>query len=118
MDLSIARKHIEMLYLDRCDIIEFQEVEEDNITRMVELVVQSDIPCKISHERISQTGEGMAPSVDLSSKLIISPDIELRAGSKINVHRNGKVTHYECSSEPAMFNNHQEIWLTLIGGFA
>lgn len=118
VNISIARKHIEMLYIDRCDIIEFQKVEEDGLTHMKEVVIQSDVPCKLSHERIIQTGDGLAPAVDLSSKLIIHPDITLKAGSKINVHRNGKVIHYECSSEPAMFHNHQEIYLTLLEGYA
>lgn len=118
VNLSIARKPIEMLYLDRCDIIEFQKVEEDGLTYMKDVIIQSDVPCKLSHERLTQTSDGVAPAIDLSSKLMLSPEVPLKTGSKINVHRNGKTTHYECSSEPAMFHNHQEIWLTLVEGYA
>lgn len=118
VDISIARQHIEMLYLDRCDIIEFVSVNEDGLTYKKEVVTYSDIPCKISYERQSVTGDDVAPITSLSSKLILSPDIEVKAGSKITVYRKGKPTYYECSSEPARFHNHQEIWLTLLEGYA
>ena len=107
-----------MLYLDRCDIIEFVSVNEDGLTYKKEVITNSDVPCKISYERQTITGNDVAPTTSLISKLILSPDIEVKAGSKITVHRNGKSTHYECSSEPARFHNHQEIWLTLLEGYA
>ena len=118
VNLSIVRKHIEMLYLDRCDIIEFQKVEEDGLTYMKEVVIQSDVPCKLSHESLRAIDGELVPGKVLISKLLLSLDIEVKAGSKITVYRNGNPTHYECSGEPAMFHNHQEIWLKLLEGYA
>jgi hypothetical protein len=118
VNISIARQHIEKLYFDRCDIIEFVTVKEDGLTYKKEIVTHSDIPCKISYERQNITGDDIAPSTSLISKLILNPDIEVKAGSKITVYRKGKPTHYECSAEPARFYNHQEIWITLLEGYA
>ena len=118
MDISIARKHVEMLYLDRCDIIEHIDVVEDGITYKKEAVTASDVPCKLSHVRQMVTGDEVAPSTSLTSKLMISPEIKIKAGSKIIVYRNGVSTYYECSSEPAIFHNHQEIWIELLEGYA
>lgn len=120
MDLSIARKAIERLYLDTCNIIEYQEIEnpDTHITDMQEVVVYENVPCKLSHKTVQSSGEGVASSLILSSKLILSPDLIIKAGSKINVIRNGVTTSYKNSGEPARHYNHQEIILELFDGWA
>lgn len=120
MNLSIARKHIEKLYLDTCDILEFKSVEnpDTHITEMQEVVVHSDVPCKVSHKTITQAGDGVSSAISLVSKLIINPDIEIKAGSKIIVRRNGVETVYKNSGEAARFYNHQEIVLESFDGWA
>lgn len=118
VNLSMARKHIELMYLDRCNIIECEKVVTRGITNVLETVAYENLPCKLSHERITQTGDGVAPNTALVSKLFINPDITVRPGSKIIVTRNGVTTTYESSSEAARFLNHQEIMLDLLEGYA
>lgn len=120
MDLSIAKKHIEKLYLDTCTVIEYREIEDPitHITDMQEVVVCENVPCKLSHQTEKQTGEGVASGLILSSKLILSPDLKINPGSKIEVTRNGETTAYKNSGEPARHFNHQEIMLEIFKGWA
>ncbi|MBQ9737921.1 MAG: hypothetical protein IJV75_00190 [Alphaproteobacteria bacterium] len=120
MDLTIARKFIEKLYINTCNVIEYQGVEdpETHITSMREVTVYENIPCKLSHETVKATGEGVGGSLFLSSRLILSPDLDIKPGSKIEVIHNGQTTAYKNSSEPAKFINHQEIMLSIFDGWS
>lgn len=120
MDLSIARKHIEKLYLDTCTVIEYREVEDPitHITDMQEVVVYENVPCKLSHQTEKQTGEGVAGSLFLSSYIILAPDLKINPGSKIEVTRNGETTAYKNSGEPAKHINHQKIMLEIFKGWS
>ena len=115
MDLSFARKQIEKLYLDTCNVIEYQEITDPDthITGMQEVTVYENVPCKLSHKTVQSSGEGVASSLVLSSKLILSPDLVIKPGSKIDVTRNGVTTSYKSSGEPARHFNHQEIMLDI-----
>lgn len=115
MDLSIARKHIEKLYLDAMTVIEFQEVEDPvtHITNHEEVIVYENVPCKLSHHLPQATGDGDTGSLFLSSHVICSPDLVINAGSKIVITRNGRSVEYANSGEPAMGINHQKIMLKI-----
>lgn len=120
MNLAFARKHIERLYVDTCRVVEYQEATEPEtgITNMQEVTIHESVPCKLSHKTIAQSGDGVAASLSLVSKLIINPDIVIKPGSKILVTRNGVETAYKSSGEPARYLNHQEIVLELFEGYA
>lgn len=112
MDISIARSAVESLYLDRATIIEYQSVfnTEDCSTGIQELVVCENQPCKVSHVSARQAYDGVASDdIRLITKLFISPDINVKPGSKIILDRNGVETVYRNSGEPSMYYNHQEI---------
>lgn len=115
VNLSIARQHIEMLYLDRCDIYEYKTVrdQEDFTTSSKEVLVHENVPCKMSGEIMKPSYDGVAELQHQRIKLIINPDIEIKAGSRIIVTRGGKATSYKNSGAPARFFNHQEIELVL-----
>lgn len=122
MDLSIARKPIEMLYTDTCNVVEYQSVT-DPVTHITcpnheEVTVLENVPCRVSHKNITTAGTGVAPAIELISKLIINPDVPLKPGSKIRVTRNGVTTVYKCSGEPARYHNHQEIMIELEDKYA
>ena len=50
-------------------------------------------------------------------KLFISPDVLIKAGSKIIVTQHGRTTEYSNSGVPAVYPTHQEIMLTLFEGW-
>lgn len=113
MDLSLARKAIEKLYVDICTVIAYREIEnpDTHITSMREVTLYQNVPCKLSHKTIATSGNGVAASLSLVSKLIIKPELVIKPGSKIYVARNGKTLIFKSSGEPAKFLNHQEIML-------
>jgi hypothetical protein len=110
----IVRRAIESLYLDTCDIYEYQKVVNDDFSTNVELVlVHEQIPCKLSYRDMNQTYDVHTPTIKLIAKLIINPDIEVKAGSRIVVTRKGVQTAYKNSGKSARYFNHQEIMLEL-----
>lgn len=115
MDISLARKYIEMLYLDKCNIYEYQTVvsPDDYTTNMEEVLVHEDIPCKISYRATGHTNDGLGEGQFQVTTLFINPDIEVKAGSRIVVTRNGVSTAYKNSGAPTRYFNHQEIGLEL-----
>lgn len=121
MNISVVRSAIESLYLDTATIIEYREVfdPEDGSTGVEEVVVFENQPCKVSHEYVHNAEDGAATDgITLVSRLFISPDIDIKAGSKIIITRNGVNTVYKNSGEPARYYNHQEIKIKLWDGEA
>lgn len=111
----LVRKAIEKLYLDTCDIYEYQKVTDPNdfSTNMQLVLVHEQVPCKLSYQDMNQTYDTHTPTIKLVAKLIINPDIEIKSGSRIVVTRKGVQTAYKNSGKAARFFNHQEIMLDL-----
>ena len=109
--VSKTRKVIEMLYRDKCTIVEYQPIK-DPVTKRTnnkEVVVLENQPCKLSYKNITSTEQGEVAKLTQTIKLFISPDIEIKAGSKLII--NDK--EYVRSGESAIYPNHQEIILEL-----
>ena len=118
--MSAMRKAIESMYEDTCDVIEHQKVK-DPVTKKTgfsDVPVLLAQPCRISYKTIPATGDGNTASVTQEIKLFISPDVEIKAGSKIEVTHKGKTTPYSRSSKSAEYETHQEITLVLFDRWA
>ena len=112
-NLSIARKHIEKLYLDTCTVIEYREVTnpDTHITNMQEVIVYEKIPCKLSFNKYPQSGDGVVSSLSFLATILLSPDFDIKEGSKFVVIKEGKTYELSNSGIPRMGINHQEIQL-------
>ena len=110
-DLSVAKKFIESLYIDTCNVYEFQHVTDPDtgITSQSEILVHENVPCKLSFNRLPQTGDGAASSLSFLGVVFCSPTIEIKEGSKIVIVKNGKTYTLANSGVPRMGINHQEI---------
>ncbi|HBF0798881.1 TPA: hypothetical protein ACKOO2_002642 [Clostridioides difficile] len=109
--VSKTRKAIEMLYRDKCTIVEYQPIK-DAITKRTnnkEVIVLENQPCKLSYKNITSATDGKVAKLEQTIKLFISPNIEIKAGSKLII--NDK--EYVRSGESAIYPNHQEIILEL-----
>ncbi|WLD27657.1 hypothetical protein CDIFMA2_15390 [Clostridioides difficile] len=107
-----TRKAIEMLYRDKCTIVEYQPIK-DPVTKRTnnkEVIVLENQPCKLSYKNITSATDGKVAKLEQTIKLFISPDIEIKAGSKLII--NDK--EYVRSGESAIYPNHQEIVLELL----
>lgn len=115
------RNAIEQLYEDTCTVIEFQSVKDPitKVTKKQEVIVLTDQLCKLSFSTAKTTdvGDNVA-TVSQEVKLFISPNISIKAGSKIIVTHDNIEHVYKSSSEPSTFFTHQEIALELFKGWA
>ncbi len=116
----MVKKAIEMTYTGFCDIYNFEKVlQEDKTTSTEEVLSFSDMKCKLSNKSLDKASESTtATSKTKSIVLFLSPDIDVKAGSKIVVRQNGYTGVYKNSGEPSVYPNHQEINLELFEGWA
>lgn len=107
---------LSILWTGRCTIWEYENVTDpDNFqTSQREVILLEDEPCRISFntEAVTNPESGVAEMTQFTV-LFIRPDLEIDAGSVIEVTQNGRTTKYRRSGKPAVYTNHQEIRLTL-----
>ena len=83
------------------------------------MVVLENQPCKLSFETLKAAVQtDSAATITQVTKLFVSPDISIRAGSKITVSQDNVTTDYTCSGVPAVYPTHQEIILELFEEYA
>lgn len=111
-----AKKAIESTYDGVAVVEEYQKVK-DAVTKLTNgkaVVVLEHQPCRLSFEKLQTANQTeSAASVTQTTKLFISPDINIKPGSKITVTQAGKTTAYTYSGVPAIYDTHQEIVLDL-----
>ncbi|ENY8570605.1 TPA: hypothetical protein KRL22_001421 [Clostridioides difficile] len=114
--VSKTRKAIEMLYRDKCTIVEYQPIK-DPVTKRTnnkEVIVLENQPCKLSYKNIVSATEGKVAKLEQTIKLFVSPNISVKAGSKLIITNQNNITkEYIRSGEPAIYPNHQEVLLEL-----
>ncbi|MCJ0289175.1 hypothetical protein JY781_19960, partial [Clostridioides difficile] len=70
-----TRKAIEMLYRDKCTIVEYQPIK-DPVTKRTnnkEVIVLENQPCKLSYKNITSTTDEKVAKLVQTIKLFISP---------------------------------------------
>lgn len=116
-----ARNAIESTYFGVATVIEKQKVKDERskLTTDKPVVVLENQPCKLSFETISVAAQGeTAASIKQIVKLFISPDVSIKAGSKITITQDGVTADYTYSGVPAVYATHQEIMLDLLKRWA
>lgn len=109
-----ARKALESTYEGRATVVEYQKIKDEyGLTSFQEVTVLEDQPCKLSFETLTSTSGDPVATVTQGVKLFLAPDVVIKAGSKIIVTQNGRITEYSNSGVPAVYSTHQEIMLTL-----
>lgn len=110
-----------VLWTGRCTVWEYENVTDADTfqTSQREVIVVEDEPCRISFssEAVTNPSTGVA-EMSQFIVLFIRPDLEIDAGSIIEVTQNGRTTKYRRSGKPAVYRNHQEIRLTLYEDYA
>jgi len=118
---EVHQKAIEQLYEDTCTVYEYQSVKDEKtkLTEKREAAVLESLPCKISFESAAATAdkEGAAEQ-EISVKLFLPPDVDIKAGSKIAVTHNKETVAYSNSGVSARFFTHQEVELKLFERWA
>ena len=116
-----ARKAIESMYEGTCAITEHQKVQKDNkSTGFQDVIVQEDIPCRLSFKTINNTNpnENAASALVQVTEVFLAPEIVVKPGSKLTITQNGVTTDYKSSGIPATYSTHQEIVVEIFKGWA
>ena len=116
-----ARKAIEATYFGTLTVTEMQKVrnEKSKLMEEVETVVIKDQPCRLSFEKLQAAVQSeSAATITQGVKLFVSPDIAIKAGSKLTVTQDNVTTDYIRSGVSAVYPTHQEITLELYEDYA
>ena len=109
------------LWIGRCTIWEYEDVTDPNThqTSQELVMVVEDEPCRISYssEAVTNPATGVA-EMSQFTVLFIRPNLEIPAGSVIEVTQHGRVTKYGQSGKSTVYTNHQEVRLTLYEDYA
>ena len=117
-ELENIKKDIEFMYIDRCSVISYENYEDINgITRYGEILKYENLPCHLTYSNISQANSnGKYTITSQVVKLYLSPDVEIKPGSIIEILGNNKHLKYKCSGKPILTLSHQEIILEIEEG--
>lgn len=112
---------LSILWKGRCTVWEYQDVTDPDTHQTIqrEVVVVENEPCRVSFssEAVTNPSSGVA-EMSQFTVLFIRPNLNISAGSVIEVTQNGKTVKYKRSGKPAVYTNHQEIRLTLYEDYA
>lgn len=116
-----ARKAIEATYFGTLTVTEHQTVKDEKtkLTKSVDVVVLQDEPCRLSFEKMQTAVQSeSAATIVQGAKIFVSPDISIKAGSKLTVTQDNVTTDYTRSGVPSTYPTHQEITLELFKEYA
>lgn len=116
-----AKKALALLYEDACTIYANIPVldEATGITEYQETALHENVPCRISFgSAAAAVDDEIAPELQQPITLFLAPEVDVPAGCKISVCREGQVTDYCRSGEPSVYKTHQEIKLELFERYA
>lgn len=112
---------LSLLWIGKATISEYQNVTDPETYQTTQKLVPViiDEPCRlsqnvVSHDKqeLTRLGESV-PYVEQVIVLFIRPDLEIKAGSVIEVTQHGRTDKYQRASKPAIYSNHQEVVLEL-----
>ncbi len=116
IEMVTLKKILQKAYSGKCTIYEYSSVKDSvtKITRSEEHLHAADVPCRLSYS--SKTAAkigGNVTGISQTIKLFLSPDINVKEGSKITVKQDNLTRDYKASGSPAIYPTHQEITLEL-----
>lgn len=107
---------LKMLWIGSCTISEYTEIKDPvtHVTSFGLVPVVENEPCRLSYSKDNVTDmENSVAGIQQTIKLFIRPDIDIKAGSIIEVTQHGTTNKYKRASEPAIYTNHQEVILEI-----
>ncbi len=108
------KKFLELLYDETLNYI-VNEPYTDEITKRTLFkpvtypIDGTTIKCRVSKETIRPTETNGLTSVTEVLKIFTNPEVEIPAGSKIIISKDGNSAEYEQSGKSAKYESHQEI---------
>ena len=108
------KKIIEQWYTDTCNVIVKTKVKKEGITSFEDEVIYSGLKCVLSYVDNNDTSQSdTADYIKKTALLILPPECTIPAGSRIEITKNGIKSEWQRSSEPDIYETHQEIKISL-----
>lgn len=111
-----ARVQIEKMYESTCSVWQSSQVYDKvaHVTKTKKVMLFDSIPCHVSYgiSNAAKQTDTIAV-IGQNITLYLSPEYAVPAGCEIIIEGQGRTTKYESSGEPAVYQSHQEISLTL-----
>lgn len=106
-----AAKDLERLYRDRVTIYGGMPVERNGATEIQDVVIVSDLPCKVSLDNQQPSADGQFGTDYYDAKLFLRNGVSIPAGAILDVTDiNGQTTRYKRSSASyTSYATHQEV---------
>ncbi|MFK0524756.1 ABC transporter ATP-binding protein [Paenibacillus illinoisensis] len=110
IDYEKIREQYATLYTDLVSVQRSEKVKKPNGATEVQWVTKhTNVPCRISQTGLAaNTQTDTTNDIDYSSKLFLSPLVEIKQGDKLTVTREGLTREYT-AGEPFIYPTHQEI---------
>lgn len=111
-----ARVQIEKMYESTCSVWQFSRVYDKatHSTKMKKVALFEKVPCHVSYGISGAAKQtGTIAVIGQNITLYLPPEYVVPAGCEIIIEGQGRTTKYESSGEPAVYQSHQEISLTL-----
>lgn len=118
---TAARKAIESTFRGLASVYVYGTVKDEKtkLQRSGEACVLTDVPCKVSFESSTSAAQTeTAAKLTQSIRVFVSPDVDIKPGSKLLVQQDGATTAYKCTGQPAIYPTHREYNLELFKGWA
>lgn len=114
-----VRRDIERLYTSRCDIYEMTEYEtQSGIIKHKEELTYTEVPCRLSYTTgmfvnrlMSSNSTGDALKSSQYVRILMPKEIDIKAGSTLNIRHNGEELIYYHSGKCAIYKTHKELLL-------
>ena len=118
--LAKARGPIESTFTDVCNVKEYRNVLNvaTHVSEKSLVTLYSTQACRLTYKSNPVVGNGNAPTLFVSIKLLLPYNLSLSAGQFFEVTKDGNTQIFESGGEPARYQTHQEVMLTLIDKYA
>lgn len=113
MSLGQIKKELQTLYTGKATIYSYSYATgEHGVKQKGDIPILTDIPCRLSFSRKAENEQDTTGSIVQDITMYCDPSYEIPSGSKIVITQNGVTRTYKCSSDPAVYESHQEVELT------
>lgn len=107
---------LKRLWIGKCTIYEYKTITDPKTFQSTQQLVPTlvDEPCRLSYRYEQATNiQNGAAVVSQSITLFIRPDLDIKAGSVIEITQHGRTTKFKGAGKPAVYTNHQELIMEL-----
>lgn len=109
------KNYLSRLYTGRMDIMTVTKTKDSHgITKTEYKPVQADVPCRLSYDRKTVSNADAGDLMIQEIQVICAPGVSIPEGSRLKITQAGRTETYDLASPPAVYDNHQEVRLTLL----